>query len=273
MAVQQAGTVVRSGDSERLGEISGSTSQARRWDGLSPLGSATLAGQLLASHDLASPQQHCARRTQDTGDDVAAPVQSVGTIDVEETGGAEHHGVPCRGTPKGMRRRVDVTSVRLSFGDAQDHDTVGRRGYEPLPEQALGHQRGMRRQVEIRVWRYDQRGTPPRIEVQGVRSSQEDIVVPFGGFLVAAGLIMALAVSDRIDGVDPAGSRLDSRWGRRAAGRCSARHGELSRKCENRVIEDRNVRPTEPDGALAGSAPPNLTGAPRCAVTRTSSRN
>jgi energy-converting hydrogenase Eha subunit C len=67
-------------------------------------------------------------------------------------------------------------------------------------------------------------------------------MVPFGGFLLAAGLIMALAVADRIDGLDL-----------QVAGWIVAGVGALlvvaglvtansSRKSEHRVIEDKHIR-------------------------------
>ncbi len=66
-------------------------------------------------------------------------------------------------------------------------------------------------------------------------------MVPFGGLLVAAGLIMALAVSDRIDGVD----LVVAGWIVAGVGALLVVAGLVtansSRKSEHRVIEDKNI--------------------------------
>jgi energy-converting hydrogenase Eha subunit C len=66
-------------------------------------------------------------------------------------------------------------------------------------------------------------------------------VVPFGGLLLAVGLIMALAVSDRIEGLD----LVVAGWIVAAVGAVLLVAGLVtansSRKSEHRVIEDKNV--------------------------------
>lgn len=66
-------------------------------------------------------------------------------------------------------------------------------------------------------------------------------MVPFGGLLLAVGLIMALAVSDRIEGLD----LVVAGWIVAAVGAVLLVAGLViansSRKSEHRVIEDKNV--------------------------------
>lgn len=66
-------------------------------------------------------------------------------------------------------------------------------------------------------------------------------MVPFGAFLVAVGLIMALAVSDRVDGLD----LMMAGWIVAGVGALLVVAGLITanstRKSEHRVIEDRNV--------------------------------
>ncbi len=66
-------------------------------------------------------------------------------------------------------------------------------------------------------------------------------MIPFGGFLLAAGLIMALAVSDRLDAVD----LTVAGWIVAAVGALLMLAGiftaNTTRRSEHRVIEDKHV--------------------------------
>jgi len=66
-------------------------------------------------------------------------------------------------------------------------------------------------------------------------------MIPFGGFLLAAGLIMALAVSDRLDAVD----LTVAGWIVAAVGALLMLAGiftaSTTRRSEHRVIEDKHV--------------------------------
>jgi energy-converting hydrogenase Eha subunit C len=66
-------------------------------------------------------------------------------------------------------------------------------------------------------------------------------MIPFGGFLLAVGLIMALAVSDRLDGVDLTAAG----WIVAAVGAVLMIAGlftaNSTRRSEHRVVEDRHV--------------------------------
>lgn len=66
-------------------------------------------------------------------------------------------------------------------------------------------------------------------------------MIPFGGFLLAAGLIMALAVADRLDAVDVTAAG----WIVAAVGALMIIAGlftaNATRRSEHRVVEDRHV--------------------------------
>jgi energy-converting hydrogenase Eha subunit C len=66
-------------------------------------------------------------------------------------------------------------------------------------------------------------------------------MIPFGGFLLAVGLIMALAVSDRLDAVDLTAAG----WIVAAVGAVLMIAGLFTansrRRSEHRVVEDRHV--------------------------------
>jgi energy-converting hydrogenase Eha subunit C len=66
-------------------------------------------------------------------------------------------------------------------------------------------------------------------------------MIPFGGFLLAVGLIMALAVSDRLDTVDLTAAG----WIVAAVGAVLMIAGlftaNSTRRSEHRVVEDRHV--------------------------------
>ncbi len=66
-------------------------------------------------------------------------------------------------------------------------------------------------------------------------------MIPFGGFLLAVGLIMALAVSDRLDAVDLTAAG----WIVAAVGAVLMIAGlftaNATRRSEHRVVEDRHV--------------------------------
>jgi energy-converting hydrogenase Eha subunit C len=66
-------------------------------------------------------------------------------------------------------------------------------------------------------------------------------MIPFGGFLLAVGLIMALAVSDRLDAVDLTAAG----WIVAAVGAVLMIAGlftaNSTRRSEHRVVEDRHV--------------------------------
>lgn len=66
-------------------------------------------------------------------------------------------------------------------------------------------------------------------------------MIPFGGFLLAVGLIMALAVSDRLDAVDLTAAG----WIVAAVGAVLMLAGlftaNSTRRSEHRVVEDRHV--------------------------------
>ena len=85
-----------------------------------------------AFEGLSGPEQNRRSGAVRPANDIRAPVHTVGEVDVEHPGGAEHYPCPRGRASEGMASRVVHPHVRLDF-DQAGHPTV--RPYEQLADQ------------------------------------------------------------------------------------------------------------------------------------------
>src|SRR5579862_5822998 len=141
------------GDPQRLADPAGPGAEQPHVDDATP-----------AAHDreplsrLDGPDQHRAGRALWLADEVHAPVDAVGAVDIDVAGRAEHHRIAGRGAAKTVRCGIGLV-VGLDLDDAaadavnqQRHpDQVGRYLMHAASEKGAGQSFGHRAMVAVRA--------------------------------------------------------------------------------------------------------------------------
>ena len=137
--------VVRDGDAERFGQLA----RARAQRALI-VQTAAPAHRRQAVGRLQRADQHGAGRAFLLADEIHAPVDAVGAIDIGKAGRAEHHLVPRRRAAEGVRRRVGVMIGLDLDNDAADAVDQQRRADQVGRDlvHAAGEKRALQRLAE-----------------------------------------------------------------------------------------------------------------------------